>query len=676
MTGPSLLQRLKDRKIVQWGITYLAGAWVLFEACDVVGGRWNLPDILFQGLFILLFMGFFLVLVLAWFHGEKGYQRVKGPELLLIALLLTITGASLYWLPSREGVDAELLPAAAVPFRPNPDRPFVAALPLANLSVAPEDAYLADGFHEELISQLHKIGGLGVVSRTSVAGYRDPDRNLRLIARELGVGAVVEGSVQRVQDRIRVTAQLIDAATDTHLWAERYDRPFSLSDLLDIQTEIARQIAMALKAELTPELEAHLEVRHTDNWAAYQAYLRGLYYLHRPHYMAGDVERASQEFQRAVELDPEFALAWAELADSHAREVYYWTDASPDRIEMARMAAQRALEAGDPSPEVRLALASARVHLDRDAEKALKEIDDIAPLLPNDPEVLFARSVALEILGRFSESAEGYERLLILSPREPTVHSHLSFLFWNLRDYPTAEARADLALNLAPDHMWTILSRVFVDWSHRGATEESRALTARLSGRDGWVIWSRFWDRMMGDRYQEALQFLEEWGMDEWLRTKLTAGPLVLYQGEAYWAMGEEELARESLQEAAVLLEAAVEDAPDDPRYHGSLGRAYAGLGRAEEAIREGNRAAEALPVSVDAFYGVSYLWDRAAIYGMLGDARAAATQLRELLEIPSYLSPAFVEGDFHFDGVREDPQFQEILSSAVLPPPASLQDG
>ncbi|MCJ7630510.1 MAG: hypothetical protein MUO50_19215, partial [Longimicrobiales bacterium] len=365
MPDPSFLQRLKERKLVQWAVAYLAGAWVLFEVTDAVGSRWNLPDALFQSLFVVLAVGFFVALVLAWYHGEKGRQRVSGPELLMVAALLVVAGVALSLLPPSN--EAPLPPADSFAERPGipDDRPSLAALPFANLSSDEEDVYLAAGIHEEVIAQLSKIGGLRVVSRTSVMGYREPEQNIRQIAADLGVGAVLEGSVQKVLDRVRVTVQLIDAVTDEHLWAGSFDREITLENLLDIQAEVARQIAGALQTELTIEERALVGARYTENLAAYQAYLRGRYFQKLPHYSEEDVVRASGEFLRAVELDSTFALAWMELANAHAQEVFYWTDASDERREMARVAAERAMNLDSPAPEVRLALGLYHLWLNR-----------------------------------------------------------------------------------------------------------------------------------------------------------------------------------------------------------------------------------------------------------------------------------------------------------------------
>jgi TolB-like protein/Flp pilus assembly protein TadD len=660
MPERSLLERLKKRKLVQWALAYLAGSWVLFEASDAVGGRWGLPDLIYQGFFVLLVVGFFVTLVLAWYHGEKGRQRVSGPELLMVAALLVVAGAALWMVQAyaREGpLQAEgATPAVTVPT----DGPSVAVLPFANLSRASDDAYLADGLHEEVIGQLAKIAALRVVSRTSVMAYRAPGRPIRQIAAELGVAAVLEGSLQKVGDRIRVTAQLIDAANDDHLWAETFDREFSLESILDLQAEIARKIASALRAEMTPEEGVRMERRHTENWDAYQAFLRGRYYLRLPHYTVESQNRALDELYRAVELDSTFALAWAKLAQAHAQEVFYWTDASKERRELARSAAQKAMEMDPPSPEVRLALGLTHLWLDRDAERALAEIALAEEELPNNQGVLEARAYVYELEGRFQDAIQEYRKVLKWSPRDPGIYTYLALIQWVTRDYDAGEASADQAISLAPDQLWPNLAKVLNVWGRSGATGETGAILEALPQENEWVIWARYWQLMFGDRYSEAIGILNETEV-EWIRVKMWARPKPLLEAMAYMAMGQTDTAARLFEEAERILEREVEAYPNDPRYHSSLGLAYAGLGRAGPAIREGERAVALLPISRDAFYGLPYLWDLTAIYAMVGDGAAATSQLEQLLSIPSWISPTWLAFDFRLDGIRRDPRFQAL---------------
>ena len=661
MPNSSLFQRLKERKLVQWTLAYLAGAWVLVESSNLVVERFHWPEVIGQAIIILAAMGFLIILVLAWYHGEKGRQKVSGPELLMLAALLVVAGVAISML--RPGDEASPSPADSFVEPPGipDDRPSVAALPFTNLSSEEEDAYLAAGIHEEVIGQLSKIGGLRVVSRTSVMGYREPDKNIRQIATDLGVAAILEGSVQKVLDRVRVTAQLIDAATDEHLWVGSFDREITLENLLDIQAEVARKIAGALRTELTMEEQALVGARYTESLSAYQAYLRGRYFQQIPHYSEEDVVRASREFQRAVELDSTFALAWMELANAHAQEVFYWTDASEERRELARVAAERAIKLDSPAPEVRLALGLYHLWLNRDSERALEEIAWAEEGLPNDQAVYEARAAVYELMGRYEDAIVEYRKALNLSPGDASILTLMSWDYWTLRQYAAAEAYAQEAINLAPDQMWPNLMKSFAILSGRGPTGESEQLLEDLPHTLGWVIWGRFWQRMLEDRYEEALLVLSDPDF-EWVRVKMWARPKSLFEAFVYRAMGRREEATRSFDEARQLLEQEVDAAPYDPRYRSSLALAYAGLGSKDAAVREGERAVALLPTYEDAYYGLPFLLDLAFVHEMVGNAEDALEGIEHLLAVPSWVSPVWLEHDFRFDSLRDDPRFHALL--------------
>ena len=664
---PSFFLRLKERKLVQWALTYLAGAWAVLESAGYVGDQFSWPALVGQALIVVVAFGFLGTLILAWYHGEKGRQRVSGPELLILLVLLGGAGATVSALRGRSQAESRGLTPSAGPragtTNPADVRPSVAVLPFANLSADPSDAYLPDGFHEEVLSNLAKIGGLRPVSRTSVMGYREPDRNLRQIAGELGVDFVLEGSVRKVLDQLRITVLLVEASRDREVWTETYDEEFSLATLLDIQSEIAKRVAAALRTQLTPTENALIAARLTKDLEAYQAFLRGRYFQDLPHFTEEDVARALREFERAVELDPTFALAWMELANAHAQEVFYWTDTSEERKALARSAAARAMALESDAPEVHLALGLFHLWLERDTEKALQEIDLAQEGLPNHPRVYTARAAVYEVQGRFGEAIEETSKALNLSPRDASVLTDLGLFSWFNRDYPQAETFAQEAINLAPDQLWPNLAKVLAVWSDRGPTPETEGLLEGLPHTEGWVIWGRYWQRMMLDRYDEALRVLSDPDFD-WILTKMWGQPKVLLEAMAYSAMGRQEEARKSFEAARLAGEAAVAASPQDARFHSALGLAYAGLGRREDAVREGERGMALLPVDKDAVYGTAYPWDLAAIHAMLGDAPEAVALLEHLLKRPNWLSPAFIEGDFRLDRIRGTPEFRAMVDT------------
>jgi TolB-like protein/Flp pilus assembly protein TadD len=662
--GPSFIDRLKKRKIFQWAVAYLAGAWAVLEVVGYVGDQFGWPVLLGQILIVLAGFGFLVLLVLAWYHGEKGRQRMSGAEVLVLALLLFVAGAALSRLhPYGQGSSPSPAVAHGEPAVTD-RRPSVAVLPFENLSIDPSDAYLADAIHDELITQLYKIGGLRPISRTSVMGYREPTQTVREIARELGVGSIVQGTVQQVRNRVLVTAQLIDPATDDHLWADEFDREISLDNLFDIKAEITQRIADALRAKLSPAEDAILDLRATENLEAWQAYRTGQYFAHLPHYTEQDIARAMLEFERAVALDSTFALAWMELANTHAQEVFYWTDASAERRDMAKEAADRAMSLNSPLPEVRLAQGLYHLWLERDTKKALEEIARAEVGMPNNQQVYEARAAVFEVQGRFEEAIEEYRKAEALSPRDASVLASLSWDLCIAGQGALAEQVAREAMTLAPDQLWPNLFGVLIIWMNRGETEESRFILESLPRDDAWVTWGRFWQEMMGDHYEKAIRVLHDPEF-EWIRLKMWARPRPLLEAQARRALGQKEEAARLFQEARVVLERETAAYPEDPRYHSSLGLALAGLGQYDEAEREVKRAIALLPLSADAWYALSYPWDLTAVYAMAGNVEGAVRETRHLLSIPSFVRPTWIERDFRLDDIRDKPLFQELTEAA-----------
>jgi TolB-like protein/Flp pilus assembly protein TadD len=663
-----LIVEAHQRSLWQALLIYLGASFAGLEAADLLIERFGLPGWLFPVAFALLLVGLPVVIVTALAKEEVYGDEVPAEHAAAAAeedrrlrlftwrtAGLSFVGALALW----GLVVAGLLLVGGYGLRPPDERQSVAVLPFENLSPDPSDSYFTDGIHDEIISRLGKIGALRVISRTSVMEYRGQARSLGQIADELGVTKIVEGTVRRAEDRVRITAQLIDARTDAHIWAESYER--QLLDVFSIQSDVARQIALALQTELTPEELARIEARPTGNLDAYQAYLRGRYFMHLPHFTAENLNRALQEFQRAVELDSTFALAHAELALAHAQQVYYWVDASGRQRDLATRAVQQAVRVGPESPNVRLALGLYHLWLHRDPERALEEIARAEEGLPHSQSVLEARAAVYELQGRFEEGIDVYLKTLEISPRDASIHTSLAFYSWLIRRYDQAEAFADQAITLAPDQLWPSLCKVLVIWSDRGANEETEAILEALPHDATWVRWARYWQRMLQDRYVEAIEPLSE-GDFEWIRLKMWARPNALLAALAYRAMDRPDQANRLFEEARLALERELETQPEDPRYHSSLGLAYAGLGQTERAVREGERAVELLPLSTDAFYGLPYLLDLAAIYAMVGDENAAVNEIEKLLAVPSWLSPTWLDGDFRIDPLRDHPRFQALL--------------
>jgi TolB-like protein/tetratricopeptide (TPR) repeat protein len=546
--------------------------------------------------------------------------------------------------------------------------PRIVVLPFENLGDA-EDAFFAEGMTEEITARLASVGGVQVISRTSARQYANTAKSIPEIGEELGVGFVLEGTVRWARgdggSRIRITPQLIRVADDSHLWAETYDRV--LDDVFEVQSEIAQVVTSELGITLGGGEKGPHDVRPTDNLEAYQAYLRGRYWESRPHFTYENWERSMEAFERAVELDPAFALAHAELARGHALVRYFRHDLTPDRLEAAATSARTALELAPGDPRVHLDVGYYKLWAYRDVDGAVSEFEKAAEGLAGSAEVFGALKDVYIIQGEWEKAFESLQRGIELSPRDADLISGSAWVLIMLRRYPEALAASDQAISLAPDAFWPHFYKILNFWCWHGDAIETRPVFEALrSTAGGWERWSWYWQEIYEGRNHEALSRLES-TTDGWIRIKMYARPNVMMAAFVYERLGDKDAAAAAFEQARRVLEAEVEKTPEDPRLRSSLGIVYAVQGRREDAVREGELACELLPRSEDGFYYLPYLIDLAHIYSILGDNEAALERLEYLLANPSYLSAPYLRMDPKWDPIRDDPRFEALLEKYAL---------
>jgi TolB-like protein/predicted Zn-dependent protease len=664
-TSPPMLQRLKERKMVQWGLAYLAGAWVMLEVLSQIGDHFAWPNVVLRVLTVALALGLLPALVLAWYHGEQGRQRVTGPELMILTVLL-LTAGGVLWLVGRPG--SAVTAAGATAARPDApgDRRFIAVLPFASLSADPENSYFAGAIHDELLTQLSKLGDLRVISRTSVMQYAGTTKPIGQIASELGVGVVLEGSVQRAGNTVRVQAQLIDAATDEHLWAERYDG--DLTDVFAIQSDIAQQIATALQARLTAAERATLAQGPTQSSEAYDFYLQARDYHLRPSITQETLETARSLYERAVALDPAFALAHARLSRAHGQLRWWGFDRSDARREQQRAAAARAVELQPGLPEARFAMGLYHYWGHRDYERALIELRAALQSAPGDADLHHLIGAILRRQGKFEDGVKEMEQALLLDPRNTLLSRDLGNMYYLLRRYPEAERVLSRVLELAPDFSAAASAKGALYTTWRGTVDTLSAVAHRLSEEDGnrSASLDRFLAARLAQDHTAALRAAE--AAPEMIRLQRSSHPRGLLIAWARQAQGDAAGARSAFASAHATLAAALEENPDDERLHIAQGYALAGLGRRAEAEAAIRRADSLLPSALDAFLSVSYAQDYAAIRAQAGDADGAIADLQRLLAGPSYLSAHNLRLDPIWDPIRDDPRFQALLRHPVTP--------
>ena len=521
------------------------------------------------------------------------------------------------------------------------------------LSGDAKQEYFADGMTEELIAKLARIASLRVISRTSVMEYKDAHKPLPVIAKELNVDAIVEGSVLHAGNRVRITAQLIHASTDRHLWADSYER--DLQDILSLQNEVASAIAREVQVKLAPEEAAQLASAPQVNPQAYQAYLRGLNYA-EGEITEENIRLAVEMFQKAVELDPIFASAYAELSRAQGF-MYFVVDGTPERLAKTKAAVDRAFELQPGLAEGHVALGYYYYRGFRDYDRALEEFRIAQKTLPNNKAVLGGTGTIYRRQGKWEEALTAEKKLLAMDPRNALYAYDLGVTYGLLRKYAEAQRYFDLCISLRPDEETGYHSSAdnLIHW--KGDTKSARAILKRAPQKNsGPDVDAWFWLEFMDRRYQAALDVLSSPNAD--------ALDKPLAEGRAYLHMNKPELADASFDTARKQFEKELQERPDNPRIHRSLGIAYAGLGRKEEAIREGKRAVELLPVSKDAIWGPNLVLNLASIYVLVGEENAAIDQLEYLLSIPSPLSVSLLRIDPRWDPLRKNPRFQKLLEA------------
>jgi TolB-like protein/class 3 adenylate cyclase/Flp pilus assembly protein TadD len=538
----------------------------------------------------------------------------------------------------------------------------IAVLPFANMSADAENEYFSDGITDEIITTLSKVGDLKVISRTSIMTYKNTDKQMRQIAEELGVATILEGSVRRTGDRVRITAQLIDAKTDAHLWAESYDR--SLTDIFEIQSAVATSIVTALNATLTGTERRWIKQKPTTNNEAYDAYLRANAELTRGGEIGGEFYRRAERFYRqAVELDPNFALAYARLSATHSLMYWYAFDQTPSRLEQVKTAVDRALEIQPDLPEAHLALGYYHYYGHRDYAQAMEEFTRAKRDLPNNADVHAAIGFINRRRGEWDEAVANLERAASLDPRSAhilrnVVQTHVRVT----HDFERALEFLDLGLALDPVRFSLAKGGLYVRW--KGDTGPLRAALDAIPpdfDPDGMVTRERFKLYWLNRDFDAAIRLLESSSVEAWdtvaaFSTKEEA------LGDAFFALGDRDRAREHYEAARLITESEVQKRPDVARLRSSLGLVYAGLGRREEAIREGRRAVELLPESKDALIGPSYVIRLAVIYARIGETDLALKELEQLLTMRAGPLRNEVRLDPMWDPLRDDPRFTELV--------------
>ena len=658
---------LKRRNVYKVAVAYAVVAWLLIQVATQVFPFFEVPNWAVRFVVLLIIIGFPIALVIAWAfeltpEGLKRTevadaapaQRSRSRAWIYLIFIAGALSAGLFFL-GRFTVSTKQSVLAEVSSKS------IAVLPFENLSRDPDNAYFASGIQDEIITRLAKIADLKVISRTSTQQYQSKPGNLSEIAKQLGVANILEGSVQKAADQVRVNVQLIQVASDSHLWADTYDR--KLVDIFAVESEMAKAIADALQAKLTGGEQQALTAKPTNNSEAYDAYLRGLALEARAS-SPSDSEKVVGYYEQSVQLDPTFALAWARLSRANSQVYFGGLDTSTARRDAAERALNTAQKLQPNSPETLLAQAYYQYWVLRDYELAKTTFGRVRELLPGSSEVPGALALIARRQGQWDESIAYWEQTLALDPRNTQWLANAGETYAWLRQFPAALKTYDRVLDIVPNDPNSIASEARV-YQAEGNLEQAGKLLAGINQQTHSVpvVGARINQLFLERRCDEAIR---------WINTRLTEsrespsierlfdqGSLVVAQECAGDIAG----ARATAQQMLPSIEKFSQNAPNSAPIAGGLSLVHAILGEKDAALKEAERAITLLPSAKDAVEGPTFEERLAFVEALVGDKNRAISTLQHLLEIPysNCVTPALLRLDPKWDPLRGEPRFQKL---------------
>jgi TolB-like protein/Flp pilus assembly protein TadD len=661
MTG--FFEEVKRRKVYRVAAAYIIAAGGIIQLASATFPAWELPNWALRLVILLLLVGFPIALILAWAfditpQGIRTTPDTAAPRTRRRrnVIVLVVTGAII-----SAGAGSFLLPRVSA----HKVDKSIAVLPFENLSDEKENAYFADGIQDDLLTNLSKIGDLKVISRTSVMPYRGKASNLREIGKALGVGTILEGSVRRIGNRVRVNVQLINAENDEHIWAEDYDR--ELTDVFVIQTDLAQKIANELRAQLSPSEKAQMTRKPTENGEAYLAFVQA-HDLSCAYEDPAKLKQSGQLYQRAIDLDPNFALALARYSQLESWMVHDG-DRSPERRNKARSLAERALQLQPGLPEAHLALGISYYYGDNDYDAALREFEIAREGLPNESEMYLYIGAIQRRQGKWAESTANLEKAATLNPKDWWPLQNLAMNYAMQRNFAAANKTIDRALELNPNGigLWETKIKLAVaekgDFSvYQQALEKMKPLP--VSSEERLKIVTAQAELLLFERkYQQVLQLAESVTDESLAALPGSSAPKYYAIGIAQNGLGDDTAARTAFVKAKNVIEEQLKQKQDDIHLHIQLAKVLAWLGEKDAAVAEAQRASDLRPESKDTFDGPKVTEDVAQVYAIIGDNARAIGLLDGLLSRPTGVTLQSLKVNPAWDPIRNDPAFQALFA-------------
>jgi TolB-like protein/Flp pilus assembly protein TadD len=680
----TFFSELKRRNVYKVAIAYAIVAWLLLQAASILFPTFEAPPWTMKVFVAVIALGFPVALILAWAFEltpegikraedvdlSKSVRRKTGRKLdfFIIAVLLLVIAILVF-----QRLHPSVSPAVSSALDKS-----IAVLPFDNLSRDPDNAYFSDGIQDEILTKLAGIGDLKVISRKSTTKYKSTPEDLKTVARELGVATVLEGSVQKAGDKVRVNVQLLDARIDTHLWAKSYDR--DLKDVFTVESEVAQEIADALRAKLSPSQSDALATAPTHDPGAYDLFLKGEY-EQRQAESALDAElfdRAQTFYRQALARDPNFALAYARLAYS---ELYrHWFISNPTSAELAKVKPNidRALAIAPGLPDAHLALALFYYWGHRDYDPALSELDRVIELQPSNANSGTYRASIYRRRSEWKRSLAEFERAAELNPRDPQISFNIGVTYLAQRRWSDAEHEFTRALALDPHNVLAtqFLATTYINSTGdiRRARQASREVPAdskiSIASNFGGSTAGGNIAAMIGERvYLDVFEKDFANALKAWDTLPTNIPEAGLRQLEARVGIqvlaGQATVAKPECEQTRALLEARLAERPEDRSSLTALAWAYVCLGRNADAVRVAGQAANLLPIEKDALTGPSFLAALAEVEARTGQPTEAVKILRKLITAPAGqgVSIARLRIDPVWDPIRNDPDFQKLIS-------------
>jgi TolB-like protein/cytochrome c-type biogenesis protein CcmH/NrfG len=668
MNLSNFLSELKRRNVYKVAVAYIVAGWALSQGIAQVFPVFDVPNWIIRSMVVLIILGLPVALVLAWMfeltpHGIKRTEaadampaatRQKKHAWIFVVVIAGAMSLGLFFLGR--------ITAPSQPSNVNEvSSKSIAVLPFENLSSDKENAYFASGIQDEIITRLAKIADLKVISRTSTQQYQSKPGNLAEIAKQLGVANILEGSVQKAADQVRVNVQLIQVASDSHLWADTYDR--KLVDIFAVESEVAKAIAESLQAKLTGGERQALAVKPTNNSEAYDAYLRGLALEARAS-SPTDSEKVVGFYERSVQLDPAFALAWARLSRANSQVYFGGLDRTTARREAAERALNTAQKLQPNSPETLLAQAYYQYWVLRDYELAKATFGRVRELLPGSSDVPAALALIARREGHWDQSVTFWEQTLTLDPRNTQWLGSAAETYAWLRQFSAALKTYDRILDLVPNDPDTVAAEAKI-YQAEGNLEQAGKLLADVNAQTNSlnVIATKINQLILERHCDEAIRLIQS----RLAESRDLSGIENLFNPFflvfAQECAGDIAGARATARQLLPSLETLGEKDPDNAPFATALSLIHAVLGEKDAAIKEAERAIALLPSAKDAVDGPTFEGNLAFVEALFGEKDRAISRLQRLLEIPysNCLTPALLRLDPKWDPLRGDPRFQKL---------------